>query len=221
MSNTLNVIFSGQLRGFKHVFDHNLLQFKNLCDDINFSFYLTNQDTENLPKKFKDDAEFEDGSIFEEINKYKNLNMSGISTYSADAGISLMNNYVQSDNITGFLLQWHGVKKSFNLFNNREGFYIRCRPDMRINNFNKEWLDVLDDNTIIIPWESYDGWFCDKLAIGNHKTMSIYCDFINHFHSNDGNSEERLNLYLKNNNINVIVKNLNFELVNTDGTIRR
>jgi len=217
MYSNLYVLYSGQLRGHSFLREQNTKIFKSISHNQHYFYYLPPEDNINLGNECN--VLFEDENIFEAVNNISNPN--GISTYSVDIKLSEKNGYKQHCNLTSFKLQWLGVERCFKMAPKDEnGLYIRCRPDLRINIFDPKWLEVIKPNNIIIPKEHR--FTCDKFAIGDYNTMSTYCDFINNINKcKDGNSESKLAEYFKYNNITVHKRDINTQLFNKDGNLRR
>lgn len=215
ISNTY-ILHSGQLRGYPFIEEHNRGIFKTISKVQHYFYFLPPEDTNKLVGE--NNVLIEDSNL---IELAKNIpNCSDISTYSVDMKLSEKNGYKQYDNLLGFKLQWLGVEKCFKLVPKDEnGIYIRCRPDLKIHNFNPAWLDLIKPDAIIIPKEH--DFTCDKFAVGDYHTMMKYCNFINNITKcGNGNSEEKLKHYLKQCGITVHKKDMGIQLYNKDGTIR-
>ena len=115
------------------------------------------------------------------------------------------------------ILMHYGVNKCFNLTKNiKYDYYIRCRPDIKLNSFfdlsyvinnlesNKKDLWV-PHNYDAFDWENSIN---DQLAIGNYNAIKIYSELINHLgkvvsQTNSYYPEGLLGTYLNNSPIKI------------------
>ena len=194
------VLLSGQVRGFKHIVGNLKANLMPNFGDVDLFFYLQS------PSSYK---------IEEYIAPYS-------LAYESDIlhDTSLFDNYPHG-NIDQFLQQWYSLYKCKELMllsRKNYDFVIRTRPD---NDFISPFLfqDINPCSINVCSWGGHGG-INDRLAVGPFNYMLTYCDFYFHCHRYEGNSESKLESYLRHNQIPDHFIDYFFYRVNEDGQRR-
>ena len=168
------ILFSGQLRGFKHVVNNLKLNLISKFSTVDTFFYLSENNYYDIDNFFQPTK----------IEFFKDLD------YNTDGLVDIVNP-------KGFMGQWYSLYQCKNLmlsFNKKYDLIIRSRPD---NNYINE-LDLknINVNTInVCNWSNFGG-INDRFAIGPTNLMLDYCDFYLDCKLFAGNSETKLKEYL-------------------------
>lgn len=193
------ILFSGELRGFKYIYEdlHNF--FLNKFSKVDTFFYVKNNDYE----------------IESFYNPTKILYQEDI-IHNQD-GIHLD----KPQHIQKFISQWYSVFMSNKLrkeYSNEYDVVIRLRPDTKLlNEFNLNWIDL--DKITVCSFGGYGG-INDRFAIGNPENMDIYCNFYYNLSKFNGNSESKLFNYLSHNNVLINKIDYYWHRINSDGKVR-
>lgn len=209
-------LFSGQLRGFLYSQATVKQYFEPLFNEMNIDYVfnvIKENYTINSPNLVK--IQYWDKDPVENLHQYCIPNgIGGFSQYHSD----INNNTVHDNKYKHFMLQWYFVKHAYNLIEDtfqEYDFIVRIRPDLF---FYKPITDLdlssVDDTTIVIPKKFDFGGICDRLAIGRPKAMKCYLNFYDECNVIPGNSETRLQTYLKKHNINIITHDIEFCHIN-------
>lgn len=209
-------LFSGQLRGFLYSYPTIQKYFETLFDEthVDYVFNVLKENYDiNHPNIVK--IKYWDNDPVDQLHSYCLPNgIGGFSQYHSN----LNNNIVHDTQYKHFMLQWYFVKNSYSLMEDiyeQYDFIVRIRPDLF---FFKPILDLnissIDDSTIIVPKKFDFGGICDRLAIGRPRAMKYYLHFYDECNNIPGNSETRLQIYLKKHNINVITHDIEFCHIN-------
>jgi hypothetical protein len=194
------ILISGQARGFKHIIQNLKDNLLSNFGEIDLFFYL------QAPIPYQ---------IEEYIMPHSLVYESDISH-----DVSSIDNYPYA-NKQQFLQQWYSLYKCKELMLLSRKDYdlvIRTRPD---NDFISPFL-LEDINPAAInacSWGGHGG-INDRLAVGPYNQMLIYCDFYFHCHRYEGNSESKLESYLRHNHIPIHLIEYLFYRVNEDGQRR-
>jgi hypothetical protein len=196
------ILFSGQLRGFKHIVNNlndNLI--KNF-ENVDTYFYVPKNDY-SIEEYFKPTSIIYDDDVIHDTSNI--FNFKGH----------------QNSTPQNFIQQWYSLYKCKELMlenNIKYDLIIRCRPD---NDFiSPLTLDMIDINKInICEWGGWEG-YNDRFAIGNFDDMLIYCDFYTECKNYGGNSEDRLKQYLDSKNLKINLISHIHHRINEDGSKR-
>lgn len=125
--------------------------------------------------------------------------------------------------IKNYVLALYSKNKITQLFNQNIKEYdyaIICRPDMNIlNEFDINYFNELNNNNIIIPEQDSYGGCNDRFCIGKPNIISLYGSLYNELlnYSKQKPIESELFLLdmLNKNNINIMKKNIKYNMIRT------
>ena len=196
-----SLLFSGQLRGFKHVVENINKNIISNLGDVDAYFYITGkvEDTSHLNcntyiKEFVD--EDYDVSRLTMENPNKEFQKRFVGQFYA---LKQCKNFMKEHN------------KNYDLV-------VRIRPD---SFFEKELtMDMIDKSKINISDFHQWGGINDRFAIGPQKEMEIYCDMVDSIFDIGGNAEKKLKHHLNKHKVPVNLINFHHLRVDVDGKKR-
>lgn len=203
------LLFSGQLRGFKHTFENIKKNLINNFGECDMFFYLGEDE-----KTFIYDYTDKNNVIFYKDTHHENTN-------------NTLDNPSQHVWQT-FLSQWYSVMKCKDLMlsqNKKYDYVIRIRPDIIFNGeITPSMIDIDKINSSSVGTYSHleRPGINDKISIGSFENMNIYCNFfmsdsIKNFY---GNSEQKLFNYLTENKLDVNTFDVTLYKINENGQNR-
>lgn len=216
-------LFSGQLRGFPYCVDAFNEFLFSAFEEYDTFFYMPNIDGKNLLNCFNPTS-----VIFEKDQLHPELpNFQHNIGYSDEKLVA--NNYPLLGRMQHYYLQWYGVKRVFDLFEQYKNVndinydvVFRIRTDIL---FYKKF-NYIPFNGIQIPDMCGHGGIYDRLAFGSFEHMKYYCslyDKIFSGHYKDmlyaGNSESKLRQHIESQNIPLRSVEMGFyHSINADGS---
>lgn len=216
-------LFSGQLRGFKHCIESNEKYLFSAFAEYDTFFYIPDTDGKKLFDIYNPTSVLvEKDQTHRELPEFQN-NIG----YSSDRMVK--NGYECKGRMQHYFLQWYGVKRVFDVFDNYKKLndieydvVFRIRTDIKF--YNQFAYNPFDG--IQISDKFGHGGIHDRLAYGSYENMKYYCSLYDNIYSGKyneylftGNSESKLLQHLNYGNIDFRTQPLGFyQAVDCDGT---